>query len=259
MSYTHDPLAEAVRETESEIFNEAAEAEPAAADDFERGPEQSDGWEGALDPAELAATNIYGHTLTGQPLKLAEEQNEFEKMQAELNAARRVIQQLDPQIQAQRDSQRYEQEERFNKWQIDALGKTPQENMEELQNFRQAAVKEGQEIARVDSSLSAAAEAHGEKFQAAYAELQRVGANEKTEFGFSPTVQRVWQSPDSGRALMDWHNNGGAGPYRSASNPPPFMPGQRHAAPRSSGEWGERGSSVLSNEEEDVFAYGAQE
>jgi hypothetical protein len=57
----------------------------------------------------------------------------------------------------------------------------------------------------VEGSLSDAADTHGEKFQSAYSELQKIGQAEKSQFGSSPTVNRIWNAPNPGKALMNWH------------------------------------------------------
>lgn len=57
----------------------------------------------------------------------------------------------------------------------------------------------------VEGSLADAADTHGDKFSAAYTELQNIGRTEKAQFGSSPTVSKIWSSPNPGKALMKWH------------------------------------------------------
>lgn len=57
----------------------------------------------------------------------------------------------------------------------------------------------------VEGSLADAADTHGDKFKAAYEELQNIGRSEKQQFSTSATVSRIWNSPNPGKALMNWH------------------------------------------------------
>jgi hypothetical protein len=68
-----------------------------------------------------------------------------------------------------------------------------------------AAAVQTAEMRFVEGSLSDAAETHGDKFTAAYNELQNVGRAEMQRFGASPTVRSVWSAPNPGKALMRWH------------------------------------------------------
>jgi hypothetical protein len=61
------------------------------------------------------------------------------------------------------------------------------------------------EMRYVEGSLADAAETHGEKFTAAYNELQQLGRVEQQQYGTSPTVRQIWSAPNPGKALMRWH------------------------------------------------------
>lgn len=62
------------------------------------------------------------------------------------------------------------------------------------------------ETKRVDASLADAAEAHGAKFTEAYNNLQALGRAEMSQNGGrSPTVARIWNAPNPGKALLSWH------------------------------------------------------
>jgi hypothetical protein len=71
--------------------------------------------------------------------------------------------------------------------------------------YQRAEMKREFETRLVEGSLADAHETHGEKFVAAYTELQRAGMAETQQFGSSPTVTRIWSATNPGKALMNWH------------------------------------------------------
>lgn len=84
----------------------------------------------------------------------------------------------------------------------------PPDMFADPEGFRRHVIEQANAAAQfrhVEASLQDAAEAHGEKFQAAYRELQNLGQSERAQFGNSPSITKIWNSPNPGRALMSWH------------------------------------------------------
>lgn len=84
----------------------------------------------------------------------------------------------------------------------------PPDMFADPEGFRRHVIEQANQAAQfrhVEASLADAAETHGEKFQAAYRELQTLGNSERQQFGNSPSVTRIWNAPNPGKALMSWH------------------------------------------------------
>ena len=84
----------------------------------------------------------------------------------------------------------------------------PPDMFADPEGFRRHVIEQANAAAQyrhVEASLQDAAETHGENFQTAYRELQNLGQSERQQFGNSPSIARIWNAPNPGRALMSWH------------------------------------------------------
>jgi hypothetical protein len=230
------------RATEQEIWADATGADPDTLTDnpfggTDRYLEGVEGWDGDhLDEIEIAERNISGdhngQTVTDRPVELAEElsyRDVVEQREAELAQARERIAQLetlaDPSFQ-QRQAQAREEFE----YQMLA---NPGQTLAHIAALEQRVQQ--QENNRANASMTAAHREHGRDFEAAYRDLTSLNPQSPLA---RATVQEIVNSPDPGRALMQWHGS------QSTGRPAPFMAGTRRGvAPppllggrRSSGE-----------------------
>jgi hypothetical protein len=224
--YTEYDVQRAVEETEWEIaadangvdVNELPGYPFAPADD--RTPEMVEGWDGALSDEEIAHRNIYGdhngETVTDRPLELAEElsyKHIADQKDAELAQLREHIAQLetlaDPGAQ-QRAAQARED-------MIANMIANPEQTLAYIGELQQRVQQQGEN--RVNASMTAAHREHGRDFEAAYRDLTSLDPQSPLA---RATVQEIINSPDPGRALLQWH-----GGSRSGGRMPPFMAGSR--------------------------------
>jgi hypothetical protein len=269
MSDTNFAIAEAVRDTEAEIFNDAAgvETDDASNDPSDRDLEMPEGFDGTpLSEADLIATTSRGHDLPGfdRPATYAAETEEFQKNRERAERAERdnaaLIQHYDPQLR-----ERAEQRREFAKSQlIDEAVTNPDrllDNMAAMNNHRQALDSQ-----RVEGSLAAAHKAYGKDFETAYSQLVNQPQGDPL---VRAVVQRIWNAPDPGHMLMRlaYGNELGSGQeaerssYSASGNPPPFMPQGQRSAPgdRSAEEMSGWGTPGQVGSEKDIFDFAARE
>lgn len=222
-------LAQAIAETEQEILGDALGTDPLDNDGDRSLEEMGDGLEGDQveetdeEPADDEA---------GETEEVEAQANEEPAAPAEIPAAPAEDRQRPGMVPSGRVREQTERA-RAAETQLNALraefeafkagiGQRPQQAPAEPpkpaeppdmfadpDGFRRHVINEANQAAQfrhVEASLQDAAEQHGETFQAAYRELQTLGQNERAQFGNSPTVARVWNSPNPGRALMTWHS-----------------------------------------------------
>jgi hypothetical protein len=257
-----DVLHEAIADTEREIFNDAAGVAPEAREAGESGtrePEQIQGWNGeSLGDHEMIEQNFRGRDSSGndRPLQLRQETNEFESAKhqaAALQAENAQLRQMyDPNMKAAAREQR---EQLRSQLLDDALDPDRADKLIDGINGLNAHRVE-LDTARVEQSLAAAVHTHGDEFKKAYLNLI---SQPKGDPLVRAVVQRIWSDPNPGEMLVTMARGGGI-PDRSSSDgqPPPFMPGTRTGAPRSSrrteaDEYSERGRSDLEASEAEIW------
>jgi hypothetical protein len=231
------------RGTEQEIWADATGADPDTLPNnpfgsTDRELESVEGWDGDfLDDVEIAERNISGdhngQTVTDRPVELAEElsyRDVVEQREAELAQARERIAQLetlaDPGFQQRQAAAREEFE-----YQMLA---NPGQTLAHIAALEQRVQK--QEDNRFNASMTASHREHGRGFEAAYRDLTSMDPQSPLARAI---MQEIRNSPDPGRALMQWHgsqSNGRSPPFMAGSRgrgvAPPPLPGGR----RSSGE-----------------------
>lgn len=224
-------LANAIAETEQEIFSEANGTDPLDNDGDRSLEEMGDGLEGEQidepdeDAADDEAEPEEAEEIAAKPDEVEEqprdERGRFEPAEQEprlvpsgrvreqterANAAETQLQALRAEFEAfkagiaQRPAQ---QQQSQQPTQVE-----PPDMFADPEGFRRHVIDQANQAAQfrhVEASLQDAAETHGEKFQAAYRELQTLGNTERQQFGNSPSVTRIWNAPNPGRALMSWH------------------------------------------------------
>jgi hypothetical protein len=226
-----DLIHDLVAETEKEIFNDAAGAEPIEEVGGDRSLEAVDGWDGeSLPDAEQWETTINprGQSHVDRPLQLraehAEIENTFrenEALKAENAQLHQIRQTFDPQIRA--EAEQRQADRRLNL--VTAALDRPDEVLNTMDQMHSHRVQ--LDTARVENSMQAAKERYGDEFDRAYGTLV---SQSKTDPLARATVQNIWTSRDPGEQLMRLAS-GGIPSSSGDSQPPPFMPGKRTAAP----------------------------
>lgn len=222
-------LATAIAETEQEIFSEANGTEPLDNDGDKSLEEMGDGLEGedtdedTPDTEEGEAEEAETVETQGeeQPEQQRDERGRFEgvppgRLREEAEKRREAEGQLTAKdaelisLRREMDALKAGLTQRPQVQQQEHKPAEPPDMFADPEGFRTYVIDQANQAAQyrhVESSLADAAETHGEKFQAAYAEAQRVGQSEVQQFGIgrSPTVNRIWSAPNPGKALMSWH------------------------------------------------------
>jgi hypothetical protein len=222
-------IRDMVHDTENEIFAFATDSpDPETMfgdediDDLDMA--EVEGWDGLpLGPEELAHTNMYGFDPDGndRPVAMAEEADRHDQI---LKSNQELIDAMGA-VQAERDKQQWEREKQDLALQV--VG-----NPERTIDYAIAQEQRANELSAnlVNMSMGRAHEQHGEDFDRAYKEL--ISMSEKDPAACQ-IVQSIWNHPDPGGALMNWHASGGAGALRGAR--PGMMPSlnSQTPAPRS--------------------------
>ena len=235
---TEVAIAEAVADTEKEVFNDALGNEPLEETGDRSLEQMDDGNDGEADQANAGEADDQGE---GEGAEKSEGAGLGDKPNRDLETGQFAPKQGEGKpgvplgrLKEESDKRRAAEskvgdlQSRFDtlQKQFDALQAGLNQRQQQPQNQQQQdqpqipdkfADPEGYDrwvIAQADqraairftnASLADAREAHGEAFDQAYAELSQVGAAEKQQFGGSATVAKIWGSPNPGRALMNWH------------------------------------------------------
>jgi hypothetical protein len=209
MGYTS--TTELVANTEREILASAFDLEPEdlpgyIPDDDGEDLEAVESWDGSpLSDEEQFETAINGHTESGfdRPLQLAESEGYEREIAARDEAIATMQQQLgelqqraDPGLQQRMAQQREEL--------MYGVVANPERAIEYVSSL------EGQlaamQASRVNASLGAAHRDYGRDFEAAYKNLTSMDRNNPAARNL---VQSIWDDPEPGKALMDWHQVSG--------------------------------------------------
>lgn len=232
---TEVAIAEAVADTEKEVFDDALGNEPLEETGDRSLEQMDDGNEGEADgdageaeasgegegkqtetqagdkPPRDEKTGQFAKASDGNkpgipPGRLKEEgdrrraaealagdlQSRFDTLQKQFDALQAGLNQRQQQPQNQQQQQEPQPPDMF-------------EDPQGYQRYMLAQADQRAAIRFTNASLADAKEANGETFDQAYAELTQVGAAEKQQFGASVTVAKIWNAPNPGRALMNWH------------------------------------------------------
>jgi hypothetical protein len=196
-----------VHDTENEIFQFATDSPDPDTMFGDEDIEDLDmaeveGWDGLpLGPEEIAHTNLYGHGWDGndRPVAMAEEADRHEQI---LKSNQELIDAMGA-VQAERDKQQWEREKQDLALQV----VTNPERTIDYAIAQEEQVRELKEE-RVNTSMGHAHREHGEDFERAYESLTSMSEKDPAA---CQLVQSIFNHPDPGGALMNWHASGGAG------------------------------------------------
>ena len=224
-------LAQAIADTEDEIFRDANGTDPLDNDGDKSLEEMGDGLEGdhVEEEADEEADETEGEEeaeVQTQPPPTRGQGIDEEPEQAEVPAAPAEDRQRPGMVPSAVLRERTAEKDReiaalraeFEAFKAGAQRPVQQQEppkpaeppdmFADPEGFRRHVIEQANAAAQyrhVEASLQDAAETHGEKFQAAYRELQNLGQSERNQFGNSPSITKIWNSPNPGRALMSWH------------------------------------------------------
>jgi hypothetical protein len=256
---------QAVHNTENEIMDFVFDTDRDSPENFTDDDvedlelDQIEGWNGLpLDDSEIAARNLFGDHEEGfdRPLQMAEEQDRHEAMMA---SNQQLLDQL-AQAQTVRDQEVYEQRKAAV---IPQLLEQPERVVDwavardqELTQLRQQV-----DESRVNNSLQYAHHQHGEQFERAYGELTSLPKTDANK----ALVQEIWNDPNPGDALMQWHGDKrSSGRSRRSGLDLPSLNSRTAAATRSRGSedrsgWSDNTTSWGGlDEEEDIFRHASR-
>jgi hypothetical protein len=232
--YLNGTEPEAVRGTEQEVFNWAVAKNQTEFEELEDQSEGDDdiagfGEDEGIDGRARGDEEGWDVTINGfpdtnfdRPVELARDQEHLAEL-AQRDAQIAQLQQLNAQQAMQLDPGWADRVHQAKEAAIDQLWRDPDGALAEraaLQN--RIHQLEGD---RVNASLRAAHEEHGEEFERAYRGLTSMDPN---HYAARALVQSIWNSEDPGAAMMEMHYATGGqampkavgGQYRSGNLPP---------------------------------------
>jgi hypothetical protein len=258
-------IANAVRESEQEIFHEAVDGqEPDVAGDRQIVAEGSavEGWDGrALSQEELAAVNLYGHPENGQDRPVEESEaaalrDQVTHLQQQNAALEQWRQNWIDEPVLEQNRQQIRETARNNMFERYGIFDDGSDKFDRFINDVTAAQQQTQALQdhRVNSSMQEARERYGADFDRTFESIASMRAD-------NPMAQQIARSivdaPDPGEAVMQWHDSqvvAGLNGGRSV----PFL--SQHAAPRGAARGRVKADDELSGSgfgqrdvEEDVF------
>lgn len=209
---------ELVHSTEDDVFQYGAVRDLDELDehdgDDDRSLEAMGSWDGTpVGIDELAHIAAFGHADSGfdRPVQLSESER-LEREIANRDATLGIMQRQVGELQMRADPMRLEREAQQRADLEDEIATHPGQAREII--LAQRAQIADREARSVNTSLGAAHERYGEDFEAAYKALTTQDHNDPIA---RATVQRIWDAPDSGKALMHWY--GGQTSHRSGLIP----------------------------------------
>jgi hypothetical protein len=216
--------------------------------------DQTEGWNGLpLDDSEIAARNLFGDHPDGfdRPLELQEQQDRDEAM---LASNQQLIDQL-ARAQAERDTAILEERKRAM---VGDVVTYPEKVIDYAlaQDQELGRLRQEVDMHRVNNSLQYAHHQHGDEFERAYSELTSLPKTDANK----ALVQEIWNDPNPGNALMEWHGDKrSAGRSRRSGLNLPSLNSRTPAVSRSRGNEDRSGWSDSTtswggfDEEEDIF------